>query len=149
MRLTIIVVDGSVGKDGLFYQLDLSSCNVPSNVWALQWNQSSGHIEFDTPIPNQDITTLPTWANACVALWDAKDYEEKHPPPPPAPTPEQIIAENKQKAESLLAESDWSVLPDVPLQNKAQWEAYRAALRQIAINPTLNPTWPTKPEAIW
>jgi len=149
MRLTIIVVDGSVGKDGVFYQLDLSSCNIPSNVWALQWNQSSGHIEFDTPIPNENITALPNWANACLALWETKDYEEKNPPPPPAPTPEQIIADNKTQAESLLKESDWAILPDVPLQNKTEWETYRSALRQIVVNPTLEPIWPTKPSAIW
>lgn len=147
MKLTIIPVDGSVGEDGKFYiNLDLASCNIPSDVHALQWDGMAGSIEFNTPIPNQDITTLPNWAIACSTLWDAKDYEEKH---PPAPTPEQIIAENKQKAESLLAESDWAALPDVPLQNKAQWETYRAELRQIAIIPTLNPTWPTKPEEIW
>jgi len=147
MRLTIINETSSVGKDGVFYNdLDLTLCNIPSNVWALQWNQSSGHIEFDTPIPNEDIITLPNWANDCVAVWEAKDYEEKH---PPAPTPEEIIKNNKTKAEGLLQESDWSILPDVPLQNKSEWETYRSALRQIVINPTLEPSWPTKPSAIW
>jgi hypothetical protein len=147
MRLTIITETSTVGKDGVFYDdLNLTQCQIPSNVWALQWSGSSGHIEFNTPIPNQEITSLPAWANACVAVWDAKDYEEKH---PPAPTPEQIIASNKTKAENLLLESDWAVLPDVPLQNKSEWEIYRSALRQIAISPTVNPVWPVKPQSIW
>ena len=39
MKLTIIPVDGSVGVDGKFYEnLDLSSCNIPENVHALQWD---------------------------------------------------------------------------------------------------------------
>jgi len=147
MRLTIITETNTVGKNGLFYDdLNLTQCQIPSNIWALQWNELAGHIEFNTPIPNQEITSLPAWADACVAVWDAKDYEEKH---PPAPTPEQIIAANKLKAERLLLESDWSVLPDVPLQNKSEWEAYRAALRQIVINPTVDPSWPVKPQSVW
>ena len=147
MRLTIITETSSVGKNGIFYNnLNLTQCQIPNNVWALQWDGSSGHIEFNTPIANQEITSLPAWASACVTLWDATDYEEKH---PPAPTPEQIIVNNKHMAENLLLRSDWSVLPDVPLQNKSEWETYRAALRQIAINPTVDPVWPTEPQVIW
>ena len=82
MRLTIIVVDGAVGKDGVFYdRLDLTSCQIPNNIWALQWDGASGHIEFDTPIPNEDITSLPVWATACLSVWEAKDYLVKNPPP--------------------------------------------------------------------
>lgn len=147
MRLTIITETSTVGKDGAFYDdLNLTQCQIPSNVWALQWNESFGHIEFNTPIPNEDITTLPAWANACLSVWEAKDYAEKQ---PPALTPEQIIAANKIKAEKLLLDSDWAVLPDVPLQNKSEWETYRSALRQIAISPTVSPVWPVKPQSIW
>ena len=143
MRLTIVTETSSVGKNGVFYDgLNLTQCQIPNNVWALQWIDSSGEIEFNTPIPNEDITSLPAWADACLQVWDVANT-------PVPPTPEQIIADNKAKAEALLLESDWSVLPDVPLANKAEWEAYRSALRQIAINPTLDPIWPTKPQTIW
>ena len=146
MRLTIVTETSSLGKNGVFYDdLNLTQCQIPSNVWALQWEENSGWIEFDTPIPNEDITSLPAWANSCLAIWEAKDYEEKH----SAPTPEEIIGGNKAGAEKLLLESDWSVLPDVPLANKAEWEVYRSALRQIAINPTVDPVWPVKPQSIW
>jgi hypothetical protein len=150
MRLTIVPEDGTVVKDGFPYTaLDLSPCGIPDDVHALQWADASGWIEYkDHYKPNEDITSLPEWANACAAVWDAKDYEEKH-PPEPVPTPEEIIAANKSKAEGLLAESDWSVLPDVPLQNKDEWIAYRAVLRDIATNPTLDPVWPVKPETVW
>jgi hypothetical protein len=147
MRLTIIVETQTVGKNGLFYDgLDLSSCGIPIDIWALQWNDTSGHIEFNTPISNEDIQSLPGWANACVEQWDARDYAEKNPPPP---TPEQVTAANKSQAEQLLMDSDWSVLPDVSLANKADWEAYRASLRAIAISPSVDPVWPVKPESVW
>lgn len=64
----------------------------------------------------------------------------------PAPTAYQ----NKSSAEERLLDSDWAVLPDVNLVNKAEWETYRAALRDIARNPqegTLN--WPAKPQSVW
>jgi hypothetical protein len=147
MRITIITETNTVGINGEFYNnLDLSSCDIPNNIWALQWNGSAGHIEFNTPIPNEDITSLPAWVNPCLAVWEAKDAEVKN---PPAPTPEQIMASNKAEAEMLLIESDWSMLPDVPLQNKPEWETYRAALRQIVSAPTVDPVWPTKPQVIW
>lgn len=79
MKLTIIPVDGSIGKNGKFYlELDLSSCGIPSDVHALQWQDTAGWIEYESAtVQNQDITELPTWATACVTKWDeAKVAEE-------------------------------------------------------------------------
>jgi hypothetical protein len=55
----------------------------------------------------------------------------------------------KAQAKSLLAASDWSVLSDVSLTNKADFESYRATLRSLALNPIENPTWPTEPQPVW
>ena len=82
MKLTIIPADGSVGKDKKFYlELDLSSCGIPSDVHAFQWEENEpnkGHIEFKSPLTqNQDVTELPDWVNACLVKWDeAKAAEE-------------------------------------------------------------------------
>jgi hypothetical protein len=82
-KITIVledtIDDASVGKDGYFYShLDLSSCGVPENFWALQWDGSAGHIEYNSPmIQNNEITTLPSWANACLAKWDEAKAEEE------------------------------------------------------------------------
>jgi hypothetical protein len=82
MRLTIIPVDGTVIKDGKnFINLDLSSCEIPTDIHALQWEEqepNKGHIEFKSAlIQNQDITELPVWANACLVKWnEAKAVEE-------------------------------------------------------------------------
>jgi hypothetical protein len=148
MKLTIIVSDGSVYKDGLSYSgLDFSLCGIPSEVSSLQWNNGQGWIEFySSLIDNQAISELPEWATACVAKWDATDYAIKN---PPTPTPEQLSLANKMKAEGLLSESDWSVLPDVNLVNKSEWQSYRSVLRQIAINPTPDATFPVAPQSVW
>lgn len=89
MRLTIIPVDTLVSinanpvnlsqskdKDG--NPLDITTCNIPDNVHALQWYGNRGWIEFkdsDDPFTpkqtNEEITELPEWANACVNLYNS------------------------------------------------------------------------------
>ena len=50
----------------------------------------------------------------------------------------------------LLGDSDWSVLPDVPMTNgkKTEWLEYRKALREIKLQEGFPDTihWPNKPE---
>lgn len=84
-RLTIIPIDGSVVSDYFaLTNLDLSSCGIPNNVHALQWNnpvwpdstnshliglqygQGQGWIELKSSEPNVDITELPEWALNCL-----------------------------------------------------------------------------------
>lgn len=66
------------------------------------------------------------------------------------PTQDAIAKSNcKNQAKTLLANSDWSVLPDVQIQNKAEFENYRAVLRGYVFSPVVNPTWPTEPTPIW
>lgn len=76
MKLTIIPIDGAVYVDDVsFSNMDLSSCNIPSDVHALQWNGVKGWIEFvedeDFNKPNnQIITELPDWAIQSKVKWD-------------------------------------------------------------------------------
>lgn len=76
MKLTIIAIDNAVYVDGVCRApLDLSQCGIPSNVWALQWKETQGWIEFadnddGTKPANEPITELPQWANACVTAWN-------------------------------------------------------------------------------
>ena len=48
---------------------------------------------------------------------------------------------------SLLASSDWTQLPDVPIETKDSWAIYRQALRDITDQPEypLNVIWPDPP----
>ena len=48
----------------------------------------------------------------------------------------------------LLQQSDWTQLPDVPLETKQAWATYRQALRDITTQEgyPFNVIWPTKPE---
>jgi len=54
-----------------------------------------------------------------------------------------------ENCKQLLQASDWSVLPDVGLQNQADYVLYRSILRNYVINPVENPDYPTLPTPIW
>ena len=150
MLLTIIPIDGNVKKDKVgFINLDLSSCAIPSNVRALQWQETSGWIEFWDK-QNEDITTLPSWTNCCLAVWTVANT----PVPPSPPTAE----DNKQAAIALLQQTDWTQIPSVSdpalsnpyLANKNAFDIYRNVVRQYALNPVAGDiNWPTIPQEVW
>jgi hypothetical protein len=69
------------------------------------------------------------------------------PPEPAQATAADLVWD---RAKTLLADSDWAMLPDVPMTNsqKTAWIAYRKALREIRLQvgfPT-NIVWPKAPE---
>ena len=72
MKLSIIADDNHVYVDKKTFEVDLSACGMPSNVWALQFDDSTGngHIEFLGETGNQNITSLPDWAVAAKSKWD-------------------------------------------------------------------------------
>lgn len=77
MRLTIIPSDSAVYVDSVCKILDLSNCEIPVDVHALQWFETKGWIEFKdidndpfTPKPaNELIEELPQWALNCYQVW--------------------------------------------------------------------------------
>ena len=77
MKLTIIKDDGAVYKNKVSYS-NLPLPTIPSDVHALQWNESTGHIEFvDNVNANEAITELPSWANDALTSWQgAYDTEQ-------------------------------------------------------------------------
>jgi hypothetical protein len=152
MILTIIPIDGTVNKDGDVYtKLDLSTCAIPSNVRVLQWQETSGWLEFWDQ-QNEDITALPSWANCCLNAWQVA-YDKAHQPTSP-PTAD----ENKQTAISKLNSTDWTTIPDVSdptksnpyLSNVNDFITYRNTVRQYAVNPVAGDiTWPAPPQEVW
>ena len=63
-------------------------------------------------------------------------------------TDQEYAAEDvRAQRDALLAETDWTQLPDVPAATKAKWQAYRKALRDVTKQPgfPLQINWPEKP----
>ena len=55
----------------------------------------------------------------------------------------------KEESKKRIANSDWSVLPDVNITNKSEFENYRSQLRNLIINPVEDPNFPIEPNPIW
>lgn len=73
-------------------------------------------------------------------------YVGEEPPPPPEATPEELMWE---QAKQLLRDSDWTMLPDVPLTRgqRMAWEEWRRFLREIRLHPDFpNVIIPPEPE---
>lgn len=67
-----------------------------------------------------------------------------------------LLQDCKEKASALLYETDWTTIPDVAdpanspyLTNQAEFIAWRSQVRGLAVNPVVNPTFPTKPNEVW
>jgi hypothetical protein len=148
MRLTIIIPDSAVYKDGISY-LPLTWEGTPENVRVLQWFDISGWIEYSDGTLNEDITELPQWAYNAIASWDVANA----PILPKPPTAE----DNKAFASLLLIETDWTTIADVAspinspyLANQAEFISYRNLVRQIAVNPIDGDIdFPIKPSCLW
>lgn len=76
----------------------------------------------------------------------------------PTPQPPNYSQQNKQQAEKLLKETDWTENPSARntaktphLVNGDAFDDYRVALRAIAVNPpeTEITDWPIKPDEVW
>jgi hypothetical protein len=109
--------------------------NYPGSQWTLSGDSYSG-LQWNS------ITPKPTQEDLD-ALWPF--------------TQETIAKQNcKRTASELLYATDWTTIPDVALPennpyltNQADFIAYRNQLRQLAVNPAVNPVWPTKPTEQW
>jgi hypothetical protein len=53
MNVTVVKEDRVVMIDGEGLNFDFE---LPSNVWSIQWNGTSGHIEFNDGTPNEELT---------------------------------------------------------------------------------------------
>ena len=101
--------------------------NYAGAEWSMNGDYSTLEWFSDTPKPTQaelDALAIPT--ETAVAK-----------------------ANCKSQAKALLSASDWSVLPDVQITNKAAFENYRAILRGYVLSPVTDPTWPTEPTPVW
>lgn len=71
--------------------------------------------------------------------------------PPPPPTVDELAAQARARRNQLLAESDWTQLPDaraaLGAEKAAAWDAYRQALRDVPEQPDFPSTieWPVAP----
>ena len=138
-RISIIADDKTVVKDGAgIGGLTLSS--IPADVWAVQWDSttSKGHVE-KRDLSITEITELGVY-QTCV-----DEYDTALAAIPTADTVHTFRGERNARLEA----SDWTQIADNQLSDtkKAEWTAYRQALRDLPASTTdySKVNWPTEP----
>ena len=94
-------------------------------MWAVQWNGSKGTVE-KRDLSVTEITDITPY-NAWVTEWETANTTLS------APLENLTLDEFREWRNSLLNESDWTVLPDSPLsaEKQAEWKTYRQKLRDL------------------
>ncbi len=141
MNVTVVKEDKAVMIDGEGMNFDF---DLPSNVWAIQWDGTSGHIEFNDGTPNEELTDFSNYQYLVDAHATEKqrivDAESNRVIP---------LEEYRAERNSKLNDSDWTQLQDSPLsqEDKQAWTTYRQALRDApaSYEPTNNPVYPSEP----
>lgn len=115
--------------------VQILSVNYAGSEWSMEANDYSTLQWYsNTPKPTQAELD---------ALW---------------PSTQEKIAKDacKKQASELLYATDWTTIPDVAnpantpyLMNQADFIAYRNTVRQLAVNPVVNPVFPDKPTEQW
>ena len=138
MKVTIITEDKFISVGGTGY-LGISTdwSYIPSNVHAVQWNGSSGEVEYTDGSPNVGITSLGVYAPAVThheterlrlaaievaeqAQLADKDWDN----------------EFRRQRRFVLEDCDWTQANDSPLSSskKTEWATYRQVLRDLPSN---------------
>jgi hypothetical protein len=121
MKVTIIPTDGVVQVDGRAIKLDLT--DMQPNIHAVQWDGTTGHVEYNDGSPNALIDNLADFQPWLTRWYAARAIEDA---PPPPPTPEQIQA-------SLTAAMDRHI--DGVARAKGYDSRITCAMRAGYVNP--------------
>lgn len=127
-----------------------------ASLWQLKRLSNGENINEPQPLPENwgPVFGLQNFEDKLSDLsWIGPDHADtgwfyvgEEPPPPPEATPEELMWE---QAKQLLRESDWTMLPDVPLTRgqRMAWEERRRFLREIRLHPDFpNVIIPPEPE---
>ena len=147
MKLTIVTEDKAIGIGSTYISgIGTDMSWIPTNVWAVHWDGSSGEIEYNDGTPNATMSEIgiysqaeTTFNNEIKRLEDISPFNTT--------TYQWQMLRNQRDDKLLLC--DWTQGNDTPLgsSKKTEWATYRQALRDLPSNTSdpKNPTWPTEP----
>ncbi len=148
-NLVIVTVDKKIGIGSTtLSDIESDMSWIPSDVWAVSWNGSTGEIEYNDGKPNLGITSIGIYSQAETTfnneLQRLKDLDDAI-----TSDPSFQWGQLRRQRNSLLFMSDYTQLNDAVLTDskKTEWINYRQQLRDLPSNTSdpANPTWPTEP----
>ena len=126
MIISIVNEDNTVYVNGRGLVVSFS---VPANVWAVQWDSelALGSVEFNDGTPTAEISDFAPYQSAL----DAYNVEATAIEAESVATTLVSIEMLREVRNSLLAETDYRMLPDYTGTDVAVWQAYRQSLRDM------------------
>jgi hypothetical protein len=135
MRVTIIRDDSAVGVDGVFRRIDLSS--LRANVRAVQWNGTSGHIEYDDTA-NTLFTNIAEF-QSFVDLWKAAAADQIT--SLTAPSPDQMKAAALARINTAYQSKVRELTAVYPEEEVKSWALQEAEAKTWFSNPQAHTPW--------
>ena len=149
MNLVIIPSDRIIGiGTTIISGIGTDMSWIPSDVHAVDWDGSSGEIEYNDGKANLDITSIGIYSQAETTfnneIQRRKDLDDEY-----LNSSTFLWMKLRSERDNLLLSSDFTQLGDIGLSEskKTEWINYRQALRDLPANTSdpANPNWPTKP----
>jgi len=128
MRLTIIRDDGVVGIDGVFKRVDMGA--LPAGVRAVQWDGSSGHVEYDNG-PNADLDSISEF-QSFIDAWNMPPQLPNN----PAPTPDEMIAAAHARINTAYEAAVKALTAGYPEDEIASWPKQEDEARAFGTKDT-------------
>lgn len=140
MTLTILNENNTVILNNEPLEFDYE---LDANIWAVQWNGNSGHIEYADDTPNEEITDISQFQSV-IEAYNAKVAEMAHQNIDDENAPISL-EELREERNRRLGETDWTQVVDSALsaEEQAKYATYRQALRDMT-----NGYSPTAPQNI-
>lgn len=137
-NFTIYKANGEITRSGQCLEIDIAQQQYDKNTEQLiELFSVYGQHYIDNNIA---VKIPPSPNEYSVFNYDTKQWVD------PRTNETQWLVVKGQR-NSLLAESDWTQMPDVSITNKDQWATYRQQLRDITTQTDpFNIIWPSKPE---
>jgi len=135
MRVTIIRDDSVIGVDGVFRRVDLSA--LTANIRAVQWNGTSGHIEYDDTA-NTLLTSIAEFQQF-VDLWKAAASEQIA--SLPGSSPDQMKAVAVARINTAYQSAVRELTAVYPEEEVKSWALQEAEAKAWFSNPQAHTPW--------
>ncbi len=132
MRMTIIRDDNVVGINGQFRKVDLTG--FPPDVRAVQWNETTGHIEYDDG-SNVEIDGISGF-QPFIDQWT-----RNAPPMPRPPTTQERVAAAHARINASYESAILQIVGSYPAHEISSWDKQETEARAWVADNTAATPW--------
>ena len=156
--MLIAIVNGQTVEQVGDYQVLFPNTSFPTSGPTPEWMAENSCLPVTVYLPydptSQVLVSVTPYINGDVVYTvEVQDMTAEQ----LAAYRQSVAQQYKAQAQSLLSQTDWTAIPDVAdpaksdpyLTNQADFVSWRSVIRAIAVNPTYDAFFPTKPNEQW